>query len=62
MIKFKKDEGDIIKGGGVDLLLKKLEELNDTLVISLKNNKDHSDMRYFQGASSVTDSLLKILQ
>lgn len=62
MIHFKKDEGPTIKGGGVDVLLKKLYELDATLTRNLKNNKDNGELRYFQGASAVTDSLIKILK
>ena len=61
MIKFKEGEALQIKGGNVHVLLQKLKDADDTIIKGLKNMKDQGDMRYHQGASSVIDSLIKIL-
>jgi hypothetical protein len=62
VIKFNEKDGLMIKGGNVDVLLTKLKELDATLITYLKNNKDTGDMRYYQGAASVADSIRNILQ
>lgn len=60
MLKVTKEEADLIKYGNVGLLRKRLESLDVSIILSLKNNKD--DTRFYQGASQIVDSLLKILQ
>lgn len=59
MLKISKEEGNLIKNGNVELLRKCLETLDASIIKSLKNNKD--DMRFYQGASSVVDSLIRTL-
>jgi hypothetical protein len=60
MIKFTKEEEGRIRGGDLSLLKKRLEKLDKDLVENLKHYKE--DIRFIQGASQVTDALLKILQ
>lgn len=60
MIKFTKVEEDRIRGGDLGLLRTKLEKLDAELVNSLRYYKE--DVRVIQGASQVTEALLKILQ
>ena len=61
MLKFNEKEELMIRGGNVDVLLTKLKDLDATLITYLKNNMNTGDMRYYQGASAVTDSIKKIL-
>jgi len=60
MLKFTKVEEDRIRGGDLGLLRIKLEKLDAELVASLRFYKE--DVRAIQGASQVTEALLKILQ
>lgn len=59
MLKVTKEQGELIKNGNVELLRKCLESLDESIIKSLKNNKE--DTRFFQGASQVVDDLLRVL-
>ena len=59
-LKLTQDEIDRMRAGDIPLLIKKLEESDRKLVLTLKKAKDN--LAFYQGASHVTDSLLKIIK
>jgi len=59
-VKLSTDEVDRLRSGDVLLLISKLEEGDRFLTSALKKNKE--DIAFLQGASYITDTLLKTLK
>jgi response regulator RpfG family c-di-GMP phosphodiesterase len=59
-VKLSADEVDRLRSGDVLLLISKLEEGDKLLTSALKKNKE--DIAFLQGASYITDTLLKTLK
>ena len=59
-LKLSNDEIERMRAGDIPLLIQKLEESDRKLTLTLKKAKDN--LAFYQGASHVTDSLLKILK
>jgi hypothetical protein len=59
-VKLSSDEVDRLRSGDVLLLISKLEEGDRQITSALKKNKE--DIAFLQGASYITDTLLKTLK
>jgi len=59
-IRLKPEEKRAIQGGGVAILLAKLRESEATIVRELKT--PGSDTAFLQGASSIVDKLINVLE